>query len=121
MSKLIESSIEQYAIELLKSLGYQYLGPKEQEAERKSLSDVVLVDRLKKAIDRINYSMTADMKLQALKAMMNLGSQDLISNNEVLHEILINGVSTVTMIMGESRGNRVQLIGFEDPRNNELY
>lgn len=53
--KITEDSVEQFVIELLESQGYQYLhgptvAPDGELPERERFSDVLLKDRLKKAI-----------------------------------------------------------------------
>ena len=64
MHKITESNIEQLSIDLLKSLGYQYIfepdiAPDSEKNDsfinnRKSYSDVILFDVLKSALIRIN-------------------------------------------------------------------
>ncbi len=54
MNALYESDVENFAIELLKKQGYAYLSLEEQTPERGNLSEVVLLDRLKTAIDNFN-------------------------------------------------------------------
>ena len=50
MTKIFESNIEEFVIELLQSQGFEYLSPEEQEKERKNLSTVIFRNRLKQAI-----------------------------------------------------------------------
>ncbi len=52
MTKLHESDVENFTLELLEKQGYIYLSPEEQETERENLSEVVLRGRLKSAIDK---------------------------------------------------------------------
>ena len=60
-SKYTESDLEQATLEWLEELGYQNLGgpyiapaPDGEEPERENYADVVLVDRLRSAIAKIN-------------------------------------------------------------------
>ncbi|NMX22233.1 hypothetical protein C5S30_07435 [ANME-1 cluster archaeon GoMg4] len=69
MKKITESAIEQYAIDLLEKQGYQYfyapdIAPDSETPERSSFEDVLLVERLKKAVGRItqNKAKTIDAK-----------------------------------------------------------
>ncbi|MCB1193527.1 MAG: hypothetical protein KDK90_24015 [Leptospiraceae bacterium] len=58
-NKITESEIENYTIELLESQGYQYIyapeiAPDSETPERESFEDVLLIQRLWNAIERIN-------------------------------------------------------------------
>ena len=120
MTKIYESDIENFAIELLQKQGYSYLSPEEQESERENLFEVVLRGRLKSAIDTLNPDIPEDAKGQAFREVLNLPSQNLIENNEVFHQMLTDGVSVEYQKGGETVGNTVKLIDFENPLRNDL-
>ena len=69
-NKITETDLELHAIELLESQDYQYLAPEVQEQERDSLGEVILKDRLKQAIYRINPDKPEDVCDQAFKAVV---------------------------------------------------
>jgi len=119
-NKITENAVENVAIELLASQGYAYLSPEEQEAERESLSDVVLRGRLKAAIDKLNPNIPQDAKDQALREVLNLPSQDLIENNEAFHQMLTDGMGVEYQKNGDTIGDKVWLIDFENLFNNDL-
>ena len=98
MTKIFESHIEEFVIELLENQGFDYLAPEEQEAERKDLSEVVLKERLKKAIDELNPAIPDDAKEQALRQVLNLPSQNLIDNNEAFHRMLTEGIEVEYLV-----------------------
>ena len=59
MSKITESDIENYVLELLESLGYEYIyapdiAPDSDNPLRSSFADVVLESRLREALIRLN-------------------------------------------------------------------
>jgi type I restriction enzyme R subunit len=65
MTKITENTIESFAIELFEKLGYDYvyapdIAPDGDMPERESYEQVLLVDRLRKAVKRINKSIPAD-------------------------------------------------------------
>ena len=120
MTGIFESDIENFAIELLEKQGYTYLSPEKQGAERQNLSEVVLRGRLKSAIDNLNPDIPADAKEQALREVLNLSSQNLIENNEAFHQMLTDGVGVEYKKDGDTVGDAVQLIDFENPLNNNL-
>lgn len=50
---------------------------------------------------------------------MRIASPDLLTNNETFHRLLTEGIP-VTKRDGQDRGDRVFLIDFENPLNNEF-
>jgi type I restriction enzyme R subunit len=120
MTKIFESTIEEFVIELLQNQGWQYLSPEEQELERPNLSEVVLKSRLKRAIETINPTISEEAREQALRQVLNLPSQNLIDNNEAFHRLLTEGIEIE--VMGEEgiKGDKVWLIDFVNPENNEF-
>jgi len=69
MSRISESAIEEFAIELLEKSGYQYvyppdIAPDSDTPERARFEDVLLLERLQSAVGRItqNKAKTIDTK-----------------------------------------------------------
>jgi len=120
MSKIFESTIEEFVIELLQNQGWQYLSPEEQELERPNLNEVVLKNRLKQAIETINPTILEEAREQALRQVLNLPSQNLIDNNEAFHRLLTEGIEIE--VMGEEgiKGDKVWLVDFAHPEKNEF-
>ena len=120
MTYIYESDIEKFVCEFLEEQGYTYLSPEAQESERQSLSDVLLLDRLKDAIDAINPTIPQEAKEQALRQVRNLPSQNLIDNNEAFHRLLTEGIEVEYMKDHNVRGDKVWLVDFEDINNNDF-
>jgi type I restriction enzyme, R subunit len=131
MTNITESSIEQYAIDLLVNQGYRYIygpdiAPDSEEssaviARRQSFEDVILYDELKKAVARINPSLSSDVRDDAIKQIQRLNSLELITNNETFHRMLTEGIKVTYQKNGNSRGDLVNLIDFNNPENNEFF
>ena len=120
MTKIFESTIEEFMIELLESQGFEYLSPEDQEKERPDLGEVVLRDRLKQAIDRINPGIPEEAKEQALRLVLNLPSQNLMDNNEAFHRMLTEGIEVEVMGTDGVKGEKVWLVDFGNISNNEF-
>lgn len=128
MNKITESKIEEYVIELLEKEGYCYISPEKWEAERlpvfgageSDLSNVILTGRLKKAIRRINTHKPEAVHEQAFKAVMNLPTQNLMENNETFHRLLTDGIEAEFLAEDGMRGNKLWLIDWENPKNNDF-
>lgn len=130
---ITESSVEQYAIELLEKLGYQFVfGPHiAPDSEyisklpfkinkRKSFVDVLLIDNLESAVERINPGIPAEAREDAVKQLLRIQSPDLITNNETFHRMLTEGIRVTYRKGGETRGDLVYPIDFNNPENNDF-
>jgi type I restriction enzyme R subunit len=120
MPPIFESDVEEFVIELLQKQGFDYLAPEEQEKERKDLGEVILKDRLKKAIAKLNPSIPTETKEQALRQVLNLPSQNLIDNNDAFHRMLTEGIEVEFLFEGNIRGDKVKLINFDEVEANEF-
>ncbi len=136
-SRITEFDIEALAIELLENQGYQYIyGPDiapdtetplplgeagVRGSARRSFEDVLLLDRLKSAVARINLTVSEDAREDAIKQIERLSSPDLIANNEAFHRLLTEGVKVNYQKDGQSRGDLVWLVDFHNPENNDFY
>lgn len=120
MTKISESDIEKEAIKLLKEQGYTYLSVENQIAERESLKEVVLKNRLSAAIDKHNPSIPTEAKEEALKQVLNLPYTTLIENNQAFYSFFSNGIPVEYQQKGETVGKKVFLIDFEKPLKNDL-
>ena len=72
MTRITESEIEELALKLLEDQGYQYvsgpeIAPDGKKAERRSFDDLLLFDRLKRAINAINFRVPVEAREDALK------------------------------------------------------
>ncbi len=120
MTKIFESTIEEFVIELLENQGWQYLSPEDQELERPDLGEVVLKNRLKRAIEKINPDVSEEAREQALRQVLNLPSQNLIDNNETFHRLLTEGIEVEVMGDEGVKGDKIWLVDFVNLENNEF-
>ena len=125
MTKITESKIENFTIELLENFGYQYLygpdiAPDGNRPERQSFEDVLLLEYLQKAVNRINPTIPQDSREDAIKQIQRLNSPELIANNEAFHRMLTEGIKVSYQKDGSERGDLVWLIDFKNPENNDF-
>lgn len=120
-----ESTVEAAAISWFQKLGYQYLSgpdiaPGEPAAERDSFDDMVLVERLRRAIDRLNPSIPADAREEALRKVLRPESPSLIVNNRAFHGMLRDGVPVeYSREDGSIAGDHVWLVDYQNPDSND--
>ncbi|RPA66852.1 type I restriction endonuclease subunit R [Cyclobacteriaceae bacterium YHN15] len=125
MTRITENIIEAFAIELLTKLGYDYvyapeIAPDAESPERDTFGQVLLVGRLQAAVRRNNPGIPPDVQAEALKEIQRIASPELLANNEVFHRYLTEGIPVSKRVDGDDRGDRVWLIDFKDPLNNEF-
>lgn len=124
-SKITETEIELFCIELLEDLKYDYIygptiAPDSDTPERSKWDDVVLVDRLKHAVSHLNPKIPISAQEQAIRELLNISSPDLITNNEKFHRYLVDGIDVEYQMDGITRGDTIRLIDYKDPTNNEF-
>ncbi len=113
MPNLFESHIEELTVDLLKLQGFHYYHPLNLESERgANYSEVLLNERLKNAIDKLNPKLPQSAKDQAFKSVINLPSQNLIDNNEAFHKMICDGVEVEYLGKEGVRGDTVKLIAY---------
>jgi len=125
MSRLTESAIEDFAIKLFERLGYDYIhapdiAPDGDRPERGRYDEVLLTGRLEAALQRINSRLSPALLQAGLKEVQRIHSPELLANNEAFHRLLTEGVPVSAHQDGDERGERVWLIDFARPENNEF-
>lgn len=125
MNKITETDIELLAIEELENLGWQYIYAPQiacdgEFPERDTYQDVVLKERLRTAIARINPAVPAQAQEQALNEVLRIATTDLLQTNENFHVLLTTGVSVEYQHEDDTRGDKVFLIDFVNHSNNEF-
>lgn len=125
MTKLYESEIEEIALDLLHDEnGYDVrFGPDlaEGAGKERDYNEVVLSARLRSAIDRINPSLPTGARDDAFKKVMRSAALTVIDNNEAFHRLLVDGVDVKFSVGdGKTRTDKVWLVDFDNPENNEF-
>ncbi|QOJ25738.1 MAG: type I restriction endonuclease subunit R [Ignavibacteria bacterium] len=125
MKPITENIIEQSAIEILQSQGWEYANGKEISpeglyCERENFSQIVLLNRLRTAITKINPAIPLDAQEAAVQKVLRFASPDLLHNNEEFHRLLVEKVKIPYQENGYERSHEVSLIDFEHPANNQF-
>ena len=121
---MTEDQLEQETLSWLVETGYQYrngfeIAPDGNTPERKDYRQVLLTERLRDAIGRLNPSIPLAARDDALRQVLNLDMPMQLSANRHFHNLLVNGVKVEYQKSGETRGDFVRLIDFADPSANE--
>ncbi len=88
MNALTESEVEKICLKYLDELGFEFLyGPDispDGLFPERLYNEVILANRLKSAIDRLNPLISTDAREEALKKVLRTNSPDLLINNETI-------------------------------------
>jgi len=126
MSKsFAESTVEQATLDWLGEMQYGVLhgpdlAPGELAAERATFGDVVLVDRLRAALERINPKIPGEALDEAVRKVLRSETPSLIENNRRFHVLLIDGIDVQFVgDSGRTVHDKVWLVDFADADNND--
>lgn len=123
-NSITENEIEEIALNYLQGLGYTYqlgtvISPDGEHPERQ-YNEVVLVTRLRDAIDKLNPNISQDAKEDALKKVLRTESPNALINNETFHRYLTDGVDVEMRTESGIRGAKIYIVDFTHPENNEF-
>lgn len=127
MSKIYESDIEQMAIEQLQAIGYRHVYGVDIEPSGikplRAYSQVLLQDNVLQAIATINPQLTLEQCLEAYQRISQhnqLTTPNNVSNNLAFHRLLTEGIALEIHKDGNTQGEQVWLIDWNEPSNNEF-
>lgn len=124
MAVISEDHIEQIIIQEFIELGYSYVNgadiSPEGIAQEREYDEVVLKSRLNNAIAKLNTTVPAEAQEEALKKVLRTDSPNLSQNNYTFHKYLTDGVDVEYRKGDRIVGDKVWLIDYENPSNNEF-
>ncbi len=117
---MTEDQLEQETLSWLAEVGYTVLhgmdiAPDSDKPERTDYRQVVLVERLRSAVNKLNPAIPAAAREDAIKQVVDLGHPVLLSANRRFHQLLVAGVPVQYQKDGETRGDFVRLIDWNSP------
>ena len=97
MIDLNEDSIEQNLIDLLQQQGYIYfndstIASNSDNPQRDAFDSVVLEKQFQVSLRKLNPDIPEPALHEAFQHVLHLGSNDIMTNNEKLHQMLCDGV-----------------------------
>lgn len=124
MAVISEDNIEQIIIQEFIELGYQYINgtdisPDGSMPERE-YNEVVLKNRLQEAIAKLNPTIPYEAQEEALRKVLRSDNPELFQNNYQFHKYLTEGVDVEYRKKDRIAGDKVWLIDYENPSNNEF-
>ena len=122
---LSESTVEQLTLEWLVRSGWSKahgpkIAPDTLTAEREEYSDVILKDRLREALTRLNPNLPGDALDYAYRVLTRPEGTTLEARNRAFHRMAIDGVTVEYRARdGSIRGAQARVFDFDDPSNND--
>ena len=123
--KFSESHVEDAALEWFAGLGYAVLhgpdiAPEGPTPERVSYDQVLLTERLREALERLNPHLPAETLEEVLRKVQQTETPSLIEENRRLHRYLVEGVPVeVAREDGSIGGDVARLIDFDNVDAND--
>ncbi|TDX86572.1 type I restriction endonuclease subunit R [Epilithonimonas xixisoli] len=123
---LSENTIEQSLVEQLVSQGYTYhfgpsIAPYSDNPQRENFSSVILESHFKESLKRLNPTLPESARAEAFQKVINLGTEDIMENNERFHTYITDGVTIEYNKDGNTIGIPVTLLDVEKPENNSFW
>ncbi|MBU2018669.1 MAG: type I restriction endonuclease subunit R [Bacteroidetes bacterium] len=126
MNKLNENTIEEAFLEQLTAQGYVYYHGSDIEAigtnpQRENSATVVLEKEFMASLKRLNPSLPESALNEAYQKVLNLGTEDIMENNERFHNYLTSGVTVEFQKDGKSKGINVSLLDVQNINKNSFW
>ncbi len=124
---LNESTVEDATLTWFRELGYAighgpHIAPGEPAAERDSFGEVVLVDRLREAIGRLNPFIPEEARDEALRKVLRVANGSLVQTNRAFHRMLRDGVDVeYPRPDGSIKGDKARLVDFTAVDANDWF
>jgi type I restriction enzyme R subunit len=122
---MMESTVESATLAWLSELGWQMkhgteIAPEGLFAERQDYGQVVLEQRLRDALARLNRDLPPEALQDAFRKLVNPPGATLEQRNRALHRMLVDGVTVECRRPdGSIAGAQARVVDFDDPGNND--
>lgn len=96
-NRFTESTVEEAVLEWAEGLAYAVLygpdiAPEEPATERESFGEVLLLGRLRAAVERINPKVPSEARDEAIRRVIRTESPSPLENNRRFHQMLVDGI-----------------------------
>ncbi len=121
-----ESHLEEATLEWFEELGYEVvfapdIAPEGEYPEREDYGDVILTERLKEALPRINPRLPNEAVEEALRQILFPQSPSLIMNNKAFQKMITDGIDVqVKRADGAYGTEKAYVFDFAKPLINDF-
>jgi type I restriction enzyme R subunit len=123
--KFAESVVEDAALAWLENIGWRIahgpdIAPDMPAAERDDYGQVVLTQRLRDALARLNPDLPTEALEDAFRKLTRPEGTELVARNRAIHRLLVDGVNVeYRTAAGDIRGAQARVIDFSNPMDND--
>lgn len=121
-----EGLVEEVVVSTFQELGYAYqpstvISPDGSSPARRAYGDVLLSDILSAAVERLNPAIPVEAREQVIRQLTATETPSLVEENRRIHRLITEGVDVEFGIGdGEVKGDKLWLIDFDHPENNDF-
>ncbi len=121
-----EDLVERAALDIFHELGWRYedpasIAPDGPDRRRVSNTETLLPGLLEEAARRLNPDIPDEALQAALKRVQITETPSLVEENRRIHRLLVDGVDVeYRRPDGAIKGDKVRLVDFANPANNDL-
>ena len=124
MAYMTEEELEMMSLEWFKEIGYSFVhGPdlahNGKSPEREDFRKVILIERLRSALKRLNPEVPSATIESAVLQLTNSNTPGLLPSNRQFHQWITTGLPITYMDGDQEIGIRLKIIGFDDPASND--
>ena len=125
VAKFVESDAEDAALEWLSDLGWRVshgpeISPGSAATERSDYGDVVLAERLRNALDRLNPSLPQSAIDDAHRKLTRPEGATVEARNRAFHRMLVDGIAVEYRLDDSIRGAQARVVEFDHPFENDF-
>ena len=124
MNIITEEQLEQLCIDWFVELGYEYkdghdIAPESNNPERDDFRKVILEDRLKSSLTRINPDIPIETINNASSEILNPNIPGLLQSNREMHKLMTKGLKVTFTEGNQEVGKQLKLIDYDNIENND--
>jgi type I restriction enzyme, R subunit len=125
LENFTEDLLEEAVIEILQEMDYEYvfgpeIGHDGERPERHDYREVILEQRLKDALYKLNWELPEEALEEAFRKIITFNSPSLTENNKQFHTLLTEGIDVSFRKDGGIKTEKAIVIDFERPERNEF-
>jgi type I restriction enzyme R subunit len=124
MNIITEEQLEQLCIDWFVELGYEYkdghdIAPESNNHERDDFRKVILEDRLKSSLTRINPDIPIETINNASSEILNPNIPGFMQSNREMHKLMTKGLKVTFTEDNQEVGRQLKLIDYDNIENND--
>ncbi len=124
MAFMTEEELEMLSLEWFKEIGYSFIhGPHlatdGKSPEREDFRQVILIERLRTALKKLNPEVPSATIESAVLQLTNPNTPGLLPSNRQFHKWITSGLPITYMDGDQEIGIRLKVIGFDNPASND--